>query len=68
MSIKDVKVEVLGQGVENYVIQITREDGVKVRVMIPLPGSGYYDEVVRRCDDPSYAPFGLNLVSHDHYC
>lgn len=63
----DVKLEYLGKGVENYVIQVTREDGVKVRVLIPLPGTGWYDEAMIRGDHPSFQPFGLNLVVSGHY-
>jgi hypothetical protein len=67
MDLPDLKFEVLGVGVENYVISVTREDGVKVRVLIPKPGCKYYDACLIKNENPCYEAFGLNLVTSGHY-
>lgn len=49
---------------ENYVVELERPDGSRVKILIPVEGVKSYPN---SCIANGRRPFGLNFVTEEHY-
>lgn len=55
---------IVDETVDDYIVSVSRPDGVTVRILVPKCGSGWPDECAKAANGKV---FGLNLLTEGHY-